>query len=99
DEALLTFQDRTTIDVDRARAQHAAYVALLEGLGVEIVRAPPAPDHPDACFVEDTVVASASAPRTVAMLVARGLRVQVLAIDEFEKAEAGLTCLSVLLPR
>lgn len=240
DEALLTFQQRTRIDVDRARAQHAAYVTLLEGLGVEIVRAPAAPDHPDASFVEDTVVvvddlaigtrpgapsrrdepatvlpvlaargyrveriapparldggdvlqvddtlfvgtgsrtdatattqlaaivrpsgrevvavavngalhlktaitalpdgsllgcpdhldvaafgdrpfvraveptganvlvvgdtvvASASAPRTIAMLVARGLRLQVLAIDEFEKAEAGLTCLSVLLPR
>lgn len=239
-EALLTFQERTSIDVERARAQHAAYVTGLEDLGLQIVHAPLAPDHPDAAFVEDTVVvvddlavgtrpgdpsrreepadvlpvlaargyrvehiappgrldggdvlqiddqlyvgvgsrtdrtaimqlaaivgasgrevvpvavagalhlktavtalpdgsllgcpdhlevavfgdrqlvpapeptganvlvvgdtvlASASAPRTVAMLETRGLSVQVVAIDELEKAEAGLTCLSVLLPR
>lgn len=239
-EALLTFQDRAPIDVERARAQHAAYVTRLEELGLEIVRVPPAPGHPDGVFVEDTavivdnlaigtrpgdpsrrdepdtvlpvlaargysvahitsrgrldggdvlqvddrlyvgigsrtdrtavaqlativrpsgrqvvpvaveralhlktivtalpdgsllacpdhlevavsgdrplvpaveptganalvvgdtVLASASAPRTVAMLRDRGLHVEVVAIDEFEKAEAGLTCLSVLLPR
>src|SRR5262245_19745426 len=46
------------IDVERARAQHAAYVAALASLGVEI-RALPADDAcPDCCFVEDTAVAA-----------------------------------------
>jgi dimethylargininase len=55
-EAELTFRDREPIDVGRARAQHAAYAATLRGLGLRIVRVPPAPEHPDGVFVEDTVV-------------------------------------------
>jgi dimethylargininase len=55
-DAELTFRDREPIDVDRARAQHAAYAATLRGLGLRIVRVPPAPEHPDGVFVEDTVV-------------------------------------------
>jgi dimethylargininase len=41
---------------DRIRAQHAAYVAALETLGLEVTVLPPAPDFPDAYFVEDTAV-------------------------------------------
>lgn len=55
-EALLTYRDRTPIDVDRAHAQHAAYRRLLDALGLEVVVAPPSPDHADAVFVEDAVV-------------------------------------------
>lgn len=55
-DAELTFRDREPIDVDRARAQHAAYAATLRELGLRIVRVPPAPEHPDGVFVEDTVV-------------------------------------------
>jgi dimethylargininase len=55
-DAELTFRDREPIDVDRARAQHAAYAATLRDLGLRIVRVPPAPEHPDGVFVEDTVV-------------------------------------------
>ncbi len=55
-DALLTFQARTPIDIDRAREQHAAYVALLRSRGIEVVALPPLPDHPDGVFVEDTVV-------------------------------------------
>jgi dimethylargininase len=44
------------IDVARARAQHAAYVAALAELGATIVRLPADEDHPDCCFVEDTAV-------------------------------------------
>lgn len=35
-------------------------------------------------------------PRTEELLVSRGYEVQTIAISEFEKAEAGLTCMSVL---
>jgi dimethylargininase len=55
-DAELTFRTPEPIDVDRARAQHAAYAATLRDLGLRIVRVPPAPEHPDGVFVEDTVV-------------------------------------------
>ncbi len=41
---------------DRILAQHAAYVAALETLGLEVTVLPPAPDFPDAYFVEDAAV-------------------------------------------
>jgi dimethylargininase len=52
----LTHLDRTPIDVGRAAAQHAEYEAALRRLGVDVRRVPPAPDHPDAVFIEDTAV-------------------------------------------
>lgn len=55
-DALLTHQSPVPIDVDRARRQHAGYVAFLAGRGIEVVHLPPAEAHPDAVFVEDTVV-------------------------------------------
>lgn len=44
------------------------------------------------------LVAPASAPRTVARLQASGRNVLVVDISEFEKAEGGVTCLSLRLP-
>src|SRR5689334_8649139 len=44
------------LDVARARAQHAAYVAALRTAGAEVVAVAPADDLPDACFVEDCAV-------------------------------------------
>lgn len=54
--AELTHRQREPVDTDRLRSQHRAYVAALAGLGLEVVEAPPLPDHPDAPFVEDVVV-------------------------------------------
>ena len=42
------------------------------------------------------VLVSSSAPNTAERLAATGLEVRMLDIDEFEKAEAGLTCLSLI---
>lgn len=53
----LTYRERERIDLDLARRQHAAYEALLESLGREIVRLPALDDHPDAVFVEDAAIA------------------------------------------
>ena len=53
----LTYREREPIDLELARRQHAAYEALLESLGQEIVRLPALHDHPDAVFVEDAAVA------------------------------------------
>jgi dimethylargininase len=52
----LTHLAREPIDIDRARAQHAAYEAALRSMGVGILQVQPAPDSPDAVFVEDTAV-------------------------------------------
>jgi dimethylargininase len=52
----LTHVAREPIDVARAAAQHAAYEECLRGLGCDVRALPPAPDHPDAVFVEDTAV-------------------------------------------
>lgn len=52
----LTHLDRQAIDPDRARAQHRGYEECLRALGCEVRRVPPAPDLPDAVFVEDAAV-------------------------------------------
>jgi dimethylargininase len=52
----LTHLARTSIDVERARAQHAAYERTLADLGCQIERLPAEHDLPDAVFVEDTAV-------------------------------------------
>ena len=53
----LTHLERTPIDLERARAQHAAYERALETAAhCDIVHAAPAPDLPDAVFVEDAAV-------------------------------------------
>jgi dimethylargininase len=55
-ECELSYVHRSSIDVNKARAQHAGYCAALGAAGAE-VRALPALDHlPDAAFVEDTAV-------------------------------------------
>jgi dimethylargininase len=52
----LTHVDRSPIDVDLARAQHAAYERALESLGCTIERIEAADDMPDSVFVEDIAV-------------------------------------------
>lgn len=52
----LTHLARAPIDVERARAQHAAYEACLAALGCTLHRLPGAPDLPDAVFVEDCAI-------------------------------------------
>ena len=52
----LTHLSRATIDVERARAQHARYEEALTSLGCTIERLPSPPNLADAVFVEDTAV-------------------------------------------
>lgn len=52
----LTHLPRAPIDAGRAAAEHRAYERALEELGCELVGLPPAPDLPDAVFVEDAAV-------------------------------------------
>lgn len=55
-ECELTHLARAPIRVDVAREQHAAYEQLLGSLGCDVRRVEPAPNHPDAVFIEDTAV-------------------------------------------
>jgi dimethylargininase len=49
----LTYLERETIDIARARLQHAAYEACLADLGLHLISLPAEPAYPDAVFVED----------------------------------------------
>lgn len=49
-----------------------------------------------ALVIGTTVLMSAACPRTIAKVRAAGYEVRELDISEFEKAEAGLTCLSLV---
>src|SRR5580700_1471913 len=55
-EGIVTHISRTPVDVELARAQHAAYANALAGSGWVIRQAPAAEDCPDSVFIEDTVV-------------------------------------------
>lgn len=52
----LSFLQRSPIDLDRARAQHAGYCAALRAAGADVQVLPPLDHLPDATFVEDTAV-------------------------------------------
>src|SRR3978361_248528 len=52
----LTFRERETIDIARAREQHGAYEACLRELGVRVISLAPEPAYPDAVFVEDPAI-------------------------------------------
>lgn len=54
------------------------------------------PAAANALTMGDTVILPASFPRTRALLEQRGFRVESLDISELQKAEAGLTCSSLL---
>ena len=58
-DAISNHPDHHRIDVSRARAQHAAFCAALEGAGSPLLRLPEEPDLPDATFVPDSLVALA----------------------------------------
>jgi dimethylargininase len=55
-EGLVTYIAREPVDLDRAYTQWQAYVEALQKYGWATIEVPPAPDCPDAVFVEDTVV-------------------------------------------
>jgi dimethylargininase len=52
----LSFIDRRPIDMQKARAQHHAYEALLASLGARVISLPEEPDLPDSMFVEDPAI-------------------------------------------
>jgi dimethylargininase len=55
-ECALTYLERRPIDIALAQAQHRAYVAALERLGVDVTILPAEERMPDAVFVEDAAI-------------------------------------------
>jgi dimethylargininase len=55
-DGLVTHIDRVPVDGQLARSQWERYVDTLQRTGWDTVEVDAAPDHPDAVFVEDTVV-------------------------------------------
>ena len=55
-DGMVTFIERSPIDLSLARRQWAAYVSVLQEAGWEIVEVPSDDALPDSVFVEDTVV-------------------------------------------
>lgn len=52
----LTHLDRSPIDLERAREQHAGYVAALRALAVQVIELPALDALPDSVFVEDVAI-------------------------------------------
>lgn len=70
--------------------------AAFSPLSVELC-SPREPSGANALCVGDHVLVAESAPETAGTLKRHGYEVLTLDVSEFEKAEAGLTCLSLLI--
>jgi len=89
----------TALDDDRLLMNPAWLdVAPFDGIGRVLV-APEEPGSANVLRVRGTVVAHPGFPRTLERVVKAGLDVRTLDISEFIKAEAALTCKSLLLRR
>lgn len=55
-DGLLTHIERQPVDPALALRQWDGYVAALASVGWQTIEVPPAPDHPDSVFIEDTMV-------------------------------------------
>lgn len=71
-----------TVNVARARTQHAAYVSTLTELGLEVIRLPPDNTHPDSCFIEDTAVIHAG-KALITRLAKKSRRGEENTVEEF----------------
>ena len=86
----------TSLD-DETILANTDWVDAAEFRDCEVVAVPR--DEPQAgntLRVGETVCLGASCPRTAEMIERRGLKVLLLDVSEFAKAEAGLTCMSLI---
>ena len=73
------------------------WVDTNEIAGVEVVAVDPAePWAANTITINGTVFLPADCPQTVARLKAAGFRVRLLDVSELQKAEAGLSCMSIV---
>jgi len=75
-----------------------AWIDVTELDGVRVLEVDPSePWAANTVLAGDTVLISQSCPKTADLLAAEGFDVRMLDIGEFQKAEGGLSCLSLLL--
>ena len=75
-----------------------AWVDTTQFDGCEVVEVDPSePCAGNALLIGDTVILPASFPKTQELLTQRGFRVNGVDVSELQKAEAGVTCCSILL--
>jgi len=81
----------------RVLLAHPQWVNLAPFVDFEVLTVPAAePFGANTLWVNGSLLTTASAPRTTDMLRSRGLNARPVEIAELQKAEAGLTCLSLL---
>jgi len=86
-----TYLGRDTILANRA------WVDLSPLNGFEVIDVPSSePWAANALVIGDDVLVPASCPQTADLLAARGFSVRTINVSELEKAEAGLTCMSIV---
>lgn len=88
----------TAIDADTLVINPRAADASIFGARRLIEAAPAEASGADILPVNGTVVIAASAPETRERVARAGFDTEAVDVSEFEKAEAGVTCLSLLIP-
>jgi dimethylargininase len=85
---------------DEAVLANPDWIDMTPFAGVDVVRvAPEEPGAANVLHVRATVIAHEGFPRTADRLAARGLDVRTVDVSEFLKAEAGVTCKSLVFRR
>ena len=65
--------------------------------GFELIDVPASePGAANALLIEDVLIVPNSFPQTIALLEARGFSVKAIDVSEFQKAEGGVTCKSII---
>ena len=98
-DAALHLKTAVTAASDHCVLINPAWVDRTLFTAFDQIEADPAEPFAGNCLrVGDTLVMQVAHPRTADRLRAKGFRVETVDVSEFAKAEAGLTCLSVLIP-
>ena len=83
---------------DNTLLANAAWADLTAFAGYAVIEvAPEEPGAANALLLDGEVLLPASFPRTRALIEERGFRVHGIDVSELQKAEAGVTCCSILM--
>ena len=86
-----TYVGRNTLLINRAWVDAEAFA------GFDLLDVPMSePGAANALLIDETVLLPSAFPQTTAMLEARGFKVRAVDVSEFQKAEGGVTCKSII---
>lgn len=94
-QGCLHLKSAVTLIADRTLLLNPEWVDAAQFRGFDIIRVEE-PHGANALRIGEKILYSASYPRTRRLLEKRGFQVEVLDLSELEKAEAGVTCCSVI---